>query len=133
MPEASSPLPISIVREVRDTCQCLAAQRRARLLARRFDAVFQPLNINNGQFSLLVALAAPKPWRMGPLAELLAMDRTTLTSLLVTLKRRKLVKMMPDKTDKRARLVTLSAAGSAVVAKAVPLWREEHEKVAREI
>jgi len=132
MPEASSPLPLSIVHEVRDTCQCLAAQRRARLLARRFDAVFQPLGLNNGQFSLLVALATPRPWRMGPLAELLAMDRTTLTALLVTLKRRKLVTMMPDKTDKRARLVTLSAAGSAIVAKALPLWRAEHSRLAAE-
>ena len=47
------------VLEIRDQCLCLATQRTARLLARRFDRLFAPLGLTNGQFSLLVALSGP--------------------------------------------------------------------------
>jgi DNA-binding MarR family transcriptional regulator len=126
-------LPLPVVYEVRDTCQCFAAQRHARQLARRFDAIFHPLGLTNGQFSLMVALAAPRPWRVNALAEFLAMDRTTLTAMLNPLRRRKLVSVAPDKTDKRARLVTLNKSGHALIMDAVPLWRAEHAKLAQEM
>ncbi|MBV9567317.1 MAG: MarR family transcriptional regulator, partial [Hyphomicrobiales bacterium] len=41
---------------VRDHCLCLHMQRAARAVARRFDAAFRPLNLTNGQFSLLMSL-----------------------------------------------------------------------------
>ena len=132
MLDRSSLVPLSTIHEVRDTCECLAAQRKARLLARRFDLAFRPLGITNGQFSLMVALGTPKPWRIGSLADLLSMDRTTLTSTLNTLQRRKLVKIIADPDDQRVRLAILTSNGAALVAKAVPIWRDEHVKLARE-
>jgi hypothetical protein len=41
--------------KVRDTCLCLHLQRAARAIARRFDAAFRPLDLTNGQFSLLMS------------------------------------------------------------------------------
>ena len=46
---------------VRDACLCLHVQRAARALARRFDEVFRPLDLTNGQFSLLMSLNRPEP------------------------------------------------------------------------
>lgn len=57
------------------------------------------------------------------------MDRTTLTANLKPLERRRLVATAPDPKDGRARLLRLTPAGRAVLAKAVPIWRHIHEEI----
>jgi len=114
---------------VRDTCLCLHAQRAARALARRFDAAFQPLGLTNGQFSLMMALNRPDPPNMGSVAALLAMDRTTLTAALKALERRGLVESSARPGDRRSRLMKLTPAGRALLARAVPVWIETHAAV----
>jgi DNA-binding MarR family transcriptional regulator len=111
---------------VRDTCLCLAAQQAARSLARRFDDAFRPLNLTNGQFSLLMALNRPKPPAIAPLAEFLAMDRTTLTAALKPLERRGLITVSVDPDDRRGRLLRLTARGRSLLAKALPIWKAHH-------
>jgi DNA-binding MarR family transcriptional regulator len=122
-------LPFDRTLHVRDTCLCLSLQRAARALARRFDDVFRPLGLTNGQFSLLMSLNRPKPPTIGDVAALLAMDRTTLTAALKPLERRVLVKVVEDKKDKRARRLSLTAAGQQVLAQAYPLWEAAHGKI----
>jgi DNA-binding MarR family transcriptional regulator len=114
---------------VRDTCLCLAVQRAARALARTFDDALQPLGLTNGQFSLLMSLNRPKPPPMKPVAELLAMDRTTLTAALKPLQRRGLVRIAVDPADRRGRLLVLTPAGRALLAAAVPIWKHHHRKL----
>lgn len=114
---------------VRDTCLCLHAQRAARALARRFDVALKPAGITSGQFSLLMSLNQPEPPNLGSVAALLAMDRTTLTANLKPLKRRGLVETAADPTDARARLLRLTPAGRAVLAKAVPIWKNVHATI----
>lgn len=112
--------------EVRDACLCLHAQRAARALARRFDQALKPLGLTNGQFSLLMSLNRPEPPPMGPVAELLAMDRTTLTAALKPLQRRGLVEVMVDPADRRGRRLRLTPEGGRVLADATAVWRSEH-------
>ena len=119
-------LPFEKTIEVRDACLCLHVQRAARALARRFDEVLRPLDLTSGQFSLLMSLNRPEPPTIGSVAELLAMDRTTLTANLKPLERRGLVKVAVDKDDRRSRRLTITPAGRALLAKAYPLWRETH-------
>jgi DNA-binding MarR family transcriptional regulator len=111
---------------VRDSCLCLHVQRAARALARRFDDALRPLEVTQGQFSLLMSLNRPEPPRVGDVASLLAMDRTTLTANLKPLERRGLVKVRPDKADRRSRRLTLTADGLALLAAAVPVWTRTH-------
>ena len=118
-----------ITLHVRDTCLCLAVQRAARALARRFDEALRPLDLTNGQFSLLMSLNRPEPPPMGAVAELLAMDRTTLTAALKPLERRGLVKIFADKNDKRARRLMLTKDGKTVLAKAYPIWKKTHARL----
>src|SRR5579864_5285199 len=92
---------------VRDSCLCLHVQRAARALARRFDEALRPMGLTNGQFSLLMSLNRPDPPSMGPVASLLAMDRTTLTAALKPLERRGLVRITADPKDRRGRLLHL--------------------------
>jgi len=118
---------------VRDTCICLHLQRAARAVARRFDTALRPLGITNGQFSLLMSLNRPEPPTIGSVAALLAMDRTTLTAALKPLERRGLVTVNVDAADKRNRRLALTRDGSAVLAKAVPIWKRTHAALDREI
>jgi DNA-binding MarR family transcriptional regulator len=114
---------------VRDACVCLHLQRAARVVARRFDEALRPLELTNGQFSLLMSLNRPDPAKMRDVSTLLAMDRTTLTANLKPLQRRGLIKIAIDKADRRSRRLTLTAAGRAVLAAAMPIWAQTHAAI----
>lgn len=119
-------LPYETTLLVRDCCLCLHVQRAARSLARRFDEVLRPFGLSNGQFSLLMSLNRPEPPPMGPVASLLAMDRTTLTAALKPLERRGLVKVSPDPADRRSRLLRLTPKAHELLVRAVPVWESTH-------
>jgi len=117
--------------QVRDSCLCLHVQRAARALARRFDDALRPLDLTQGQFSLLMSLNRAEPPRIGDVAALLAMDRTTLTANLKPLERRRLVKIAIDKADKRGRRLLLTASGRTLLAAAAPIWKRAHAQTER--
>jgi DNA-binding MarR family transcriptional regulator len=133
MSKPSSPVPFETTLLVRDTCLCLHVQRAARALARRFDEAFRPFGLTNGQFSLMMSLNRPEPPTMGSVANLLAMDRTTLTAALKPLERRGLVAARPDEKDKRSRRLSLTPAGLALLAEAAPVWTVTHAEVEAEL
>ncbi|RFB81400.1 MarR family winged helix-turn-helix transcriptional regulator [Methylovirgula sp. 4M-Z18] len=122
-------LPFETTLMVRDCCLCLHMQRAARSLARIFDEVLRPLDLTNGQFSLLMSLNRPQPAAMKDVSSLLAMDRTTLTAALKPLERRGLVKIAQDLSDKRSRRLSLTPAGHRLLAKAFPIWQRTHEEI----
>jgi DNA-binding MarR family transcriptional regulator len=122
-------VPFSTTLLVRDTCLCLHVQRAARTLARRFDEALRPVGLTNGQFSLMMSLNRPVPAGMGSVANLLGMDRTTLTAALKPLERRGLIGIAPDPADRRGRLLTLTEEGRALLASAVPIWEATHAEL----
>jgi DNA-binding MarR family transcriptional regulator len=130
---ACGELSFGFTRHVRDTCLCLHVQRAARALARRFDEALRPLGLTQGQFSLLMSLNRPEPPRIGDVAALLAMDRTTLTANLKPLERRGLAKVKVDKIDKRSRRLTLTEPGRALLAAAAPVWTRTHAQTERSL
>ncbi len=77
----------------------------------------------------MMSLNRPGPAAMRSVATLLAMDRTTLTGCLKALERRGLVTVAADPEDRRARLLSLTPDGSALLALAVPIWMETHRAV----
>ena len=112
--------------QVKNACLCLHVQRAARALARRFDDAFREFDLTNQQFSLLMSLNRPEPPPMGPVADLLAIDRTTLTAALKPLERRGLVKVLPHPQDGRSRVLKLTANGKHLLEKAMPVWESVH-------
>jgi DNA-binding MarR family transcriptional regulator len=122
-------LPFSTTIHVRDTCVCLHLQRAARVVARRFDEALRPLDLTNGQFSLLMSLNRPEPARMRDVSTLLAMDRTTLTANLKPLERRGLVTIAVDPVDKRSRKIALTAKGHEILIAAMPIWKRTHAEL----
>lgn len=122
-------LPHETVSHIRDTCLCLAAQRAARRLARRFDAALKPFGLTNGQFSLMVALNQPEPPPIGRLAPFLAMDPSTLTAAVKPLARRGLLRIEPDPDDRRSRRLRITPEGVVLMRQAVEVWRQTHAEL----
>ncbi|HEY9359322.1 MAG TPA: MarR family winged helix-turn-helix transcriptional regulator [Xanthobacteraceae bacterium] len=124
-------VPFATTLFVRDTCLCLHLQRAARALARRFDDALRPLSLTSGQYSMMMALNQPAPPTIGVVASILCVDRTTLTAALKPLKRRGLVTVTVDNSDRRSRRLKLTAAGRGLLARAVPVWRRTHAEIDR--
>ena len=131
--EVDPELPFETTLMVRDQCLCLHVQRAARTLARRFDDALRPHELTHGQFSLLMSLNRPEPPPMGPVALLLAMDRTTLTAALKPLERRGLVQITPDPADRRSRILKLTRKARKLLAEALPIWKQTHEEIERDL
>ena len=66
---------------------------------------------------------------MEPVASLLAMDRTTLTAALKPLERRGLVKVSQDPSDRRSRILKLTAKGHNLLIRAIPVWESTHHEI----
>jgi len=122
-------VPFETTLRVRDCCLCLHVQRAARALARRFDEALRPVGLTNGQFSLMMSLNRPEPAGMASVANLLAMDRTTLTAALKPLERRGLVRVAKDPSDRRGRWLSLTPKGKTLLASAAPVWERTHRDV----
>jgi DNA-binding MarR family transcriptional regulator len=123
------PLPFETTIKVRDTCLCLHLQRAARAVARHFDELMRPAGLTSGQFSILMSLNRPEPPTIRSVAELLAMDRTTLTANLKPLERRRLVRVRVDAADRRTRRLVLTAAGRRHLIAALPAWENGHAMI----
>ena len=132
-PVTSAGVPFETTVPVHDHCLCLAAQRAARTLARRFDEALRPAGLTSGQFSLLMSLNQSRSPSIGAVAGLLAMDRTTLTANLKPLERRGLVTTTVDPDDRRGRLVSLTRAGRTALRSALPIWRHVHGEIDRQL
>jgi DNA-binding MarR family transcriptional regulator len=126
-------IPFSTTIHVRDHCLCLHAQRAARALARRFDQALKPFGLTNGQFSLMMSLNRPEPASLGSVANLLGVDRTTLTAALKPLERKGWIEVAQGREDRREKFLTLTAAGLNALAPAVPVWRDTHEAIERQM
>ena len=130
---STAAVPFTTTLHVRDHCLCLHAQRAARALSRRFDEAFRPLGLTSGQFSLLMSLNRPEPPTIGMVAEVLAMDRSTVTANLKPLERMGAVTVTVDAKDRRGRRAALTGAGQALLARATPIWVEAHAAVEAEL
>ena len=69
---------------------------------------------------------------MTELAELMAMDRTTLTRNLRPLEKEALAAVTPG-ADRRTRSVALTAAGRSRLEQALPAWRQAQAYMAEQL
>jgi len=116
----------------RTACYATALRRAGRTLTRIYDRALAPANLTTVQFSLLSLIdRAPHDLTLSELAEVQAMDRTTLSRNLAPLARDGLVIISPGK-DRRRRTARLTPAGRDALQRARPLWQEAQERIASE-
>ncbi len=108
-------------------CSCLALRQAARHISRLYDAALAPVELSLNQFSILSKLSTLGAQNLQDLADILVMDRSTLGRLVQPLATRGLVVAERGLSDRRQRLVSITAEGIRMVGKARPLWRQaEH-------
>ena len=86
-----------------------------------YEAHFRGSGLRGTQFTILSVLAQAGPLPMTRLADLLGVERTTLTRNLTLLARSGLVEWIGAK-DGRIRKAGLTKAGDAMLHKCMPRW-----------
>jgi DNA-binding MarR family transcriptional regulator len=120
-----------IAQAIRADCLCFRSRRAARLITRAYDEALRPLGIQATQLTLMGAIAAagPSGQTMGGVADVLALDAATLTRNLRVIEASGLAEIGRSDTDRRVRIVRLTAKGEQVLGEALPLWRAAHAQV----
>jgi DNA-binding MarR family transcriptional regulator len=113
-------------------CLCLAARRAARAITREFDRGLRPHGLRATQFTLLSALALRGATRVGDLAALLGLERTTLTRNLAVVEAEGLVQAVSG-SDRRERLYGISAHGRRSLQRAYPTWQKIQQRLTAQL
>lgn len=96
-------------------CAVMNFRQVARSVTARFDDQLRPVGLRATQLNLLMAIETSTATTITDLAEILAMDRTTMTRNLKLLRQRKLVE---------GNRIALTAKGRRAAAAALPLWEK---------
>lgn len=102
-------------------CTCFKLRKLQRTMSRLYDQRMAAVGLKTTQYSLL-ANAARACLPVAELADLLGMERTTMTRNLKPLIDAGWIELVPG-ADSRQRLVTITAEGRDKVAEAYPVWR----------
>jgi DNA-binding MarR family transcriptional regulator len=109
-------------------CVCFHLRRSARTVTQLYDRMLTPSGLRATQFTLMTVVRRTGGLSFSSLADVLGMDRTTLTRNLRPLQREGLVKIEPG-SDRRVRLVRLTRLGERKQSEAQPLWAKAHARV----
>lgn len=112
-------------------CLCFRARRTARVLTRIYDDALRPLGLQSTQLTLLsiIVTGGDEGRPMAKIADVMAMDPTTLSRNMRPLERAGWVGIDRHAGDRRVRVARLTEAGRHMLTSALPLWREAHAKV----
>jgi DNA-binding MarR family transcriptional regulator len=113
---------------VASSCAAANIRRASRVVSQLFAQALAPVDLEGTQFTVLIAAGATGGVPLSNLAEVLVMDRTTLSRNLKPLQRRGLVAVEPGE-DRRVRLVSLTPAGRELLRRALPLWQRAQERL----
>lgn len=110
-------------------CAHANLRKAMRVVSQAYDAALKPSGLRTTQFTLLAVLARRGAVAMTKLADILVMDRTTLTRNLKPLRAKGWLDIGREEDD-RVRLVSITESGREAVAQATPLWRTAQNRVA---
>lgn len=111
------------------TCLNARLRRATRAIGRHYDAALKPSGLKSTQFTVLAVFAYHAELSMTKLAEVLGMDRTTLTRNLQPLIRAGWLEQTGEK-DARVRMVRMTEAGQMKLEEATPFWEEAQRRAA---
>lgn len=109
-------------------CLAFNVRKTARILAKAYDEALAPCSLKSTQYSILVGIRVRGPLPMQEFANLMKMDRTTLTRNLKPLERRGLLRLSSG-SDRRSRSIAITADGEKLLTEAIPLWQGVQERL----
>lgn len=119
---------LDLCRQAARECTANSLRRASRQVTAVFDEAMADSGLRGTQFSLLTALAVGGEMPVSRLAEVLALDRTTLTRNLAPLQRDGLVTNLPS-PDGRVRIIAMTQRGQQALERALPRWEAAQKQV----
>ena len=113
-------------------CMCASLRRASRALTQLYDEALRPLGLRATQFTILQALSLAGEVSQGELAQILAMDSTTLTRTLRIMSREGWIAERRGE-DQRERLLRLAKAGRNQFNRALPSWEKAQAQLGRQL
>jgi len=112
------------------SCFCLASRQAARKITRLYDGYMQGSGIRVTQFTILSQLMLRGEMPIGKLADILGMERTTLTRNLTLLEAQKWISIKAG-DDPRSRMIGITAQGRGMVRRGFPYWSKAQAQVGK--
>ena len=109
-------------------CACYNTRKAARAVTKFYDDILASSGLKSTQLTLLGAISISGPTRMSELADMLALDKTTLTRNVKLLQADGLIEVAAG-ADRRVRIVALTRTGTDVLELALPRWREAQRRL----
>ena len=114
--------------EMGRVCVCFNIRKSTRLLTAHYDRVMNPTGLKATQFSLLMTMLLQDSASVSQLANILGMDRTTLSRNLRLLEKKGLITVTTGE-DRREQRIGLTDRGREVIDQAMPFWEEAQAEV----
>lgn len=112
-----------------EQCTLNSLRQTTRAVAKLYDSALQEVDLKSTQFSLLATLQQCKEITLTELADILIMDRTTLTRNLKPLTIKGFINIKTSSSDKRFRTLSLTEDGQKILATALPLWKKSQQTI----
>jgi DNA-binding MarR family transcriptional regulator len=109
--------------DVIEDCACHKVRMAARAVTRAYDDALRAVGLRATQYAVLVAVGNESGMSITALAEVLGMDRTTLTRNLGPLEKEGLIAVGIEGW-RRSRAVEITKKGRAQLLQALPLWEQ---------
>ena len=118
-----------LAREVATGCLAFRARALSRKVTGIYEEALRPLPLRATQMNVMTAIAAAGDPRLTTVADMIAIEPSSLSRIVGVLRRNGWVDSIPDPDDERASRLVLSFEGSQLYAKAIPAWRKAQQKV----
>jgi DNA-binding MarR family transcriptional regulator len=113
-----------LARTIAAQCPALRVRQASRVLTKLFDCELARFGLHSSQLAVLVAaaLSGDSGAAMNKLAQVLLMDRTTLTRSIQPLERAGLLRVARSPRDARTKAVVITRPGERMIKAVFPVW-----------
>jgi DNA-binding MarR family transcriptional regulator len=119
---------ITVISHAIQRCACVNVRQTDRVITQFYDEYLARSGLNTPQFALLATIARIAPVTIHRLADIMTLDRTTLTRNLHLLSKGHLIRD-EEGEDRRMRLVLLTREGEQALVRTWPMWQEAQARV----
>ena len=113
-------------------CLCANLRRAARALTQIYDEALRPVGLRGPQFTILQTLSIAGEITQGRMAQILAIDSTTLTRTLAIMERQGWIARREGE-DRREWRIQLSKAGRSKFERALPYWQKAQALIKKKL
>jgi DNA-binding MarR family transcriptional regulator len=115
---------IQLSKELPTECALFNVKRAGRVMSKIYGKRLSAVGLKGAQFAILSVLNNHKEITYSLTAELLSMDRTSVTRALKPLERDGFVDIAPGKEDRRIRYISITTKGTTLFKNAMPFWEQ---------